>query len=1585
MAVVAALNSNSFDNAVAADIARTDPRLQNSLAKEIQNPLLLGWVQSILDKIIVEAKKLDPSIEANEIELVLLHSGTIASIVADSAPNEKSLLFVSPSLFEFARSEDEVAFVLSHEIGHLLYRKKLQISMNEGVSRDEEISADYFGLHLSVAAGYSKKGATNVFENLTEKFKNEQSRRLLSTWILPHCPVEMRYEYIKNDIEGMTRLHTGSGIKAQRETVNPIPNEILSTINEIEGLGLNKTPFERFLLANRFHESTAIEKLKVLKEVLETGLDRASAREFIAAFNSIKIHNKLISSDDKRIVCDVLDEIINTSILVTNNPYVESEKNWNCVSHVSTEIFRHATKLWFKAQENIDKQTWLSFIPIGEFKLLDNAVKAFAAAQTPQERIEAAQNYIDLEHLENAYGSMTNNTHANFLSENYKELESLRPVHRSHNRNRRKERLNWKSLTKAERAKTPEPAASPCWLNHQTEEFMPNSCRRNSPFRKISPENVETHPWTLEAANDQSGAVAIFLARRVYFVALERSHLFDHMGERFLNCLSLSIHKKIVESISKRPFSRRTIQSTLMSREKSLAPRISAHQLFDDPERVIRSEAKSDIKAPRYYSSLRVNEIADLTSIKDPFTRRDDLGGYWSPYFGLTRAEGWKVHLREAQRLADELQEIVDDPRYFADRYEFSNKLCKVLILLANQIHQGFADAEGCVEEDPEFENVLNTPHPLLNFVVNQSKEIIEDGIKMFLVRALSRPNMSLEQLERVSGVNVPEESRSLLKYLERHSDLLSNRQISGVYKWIAPHALIGNIGTQAVARILRNFKARDGDSLWRLFDEVETLLGDERIYEIGDHDALVELRLALRDIFTDSEGNCSLNESRSVTKRVSSLQIFERYNLFTSYPKREDYWLRTLSEISELSAKERLYQYDQLLRNFKNFPTPEIAKMVSKGWAASMQAVHGIDDKTDAYRDKLLAYLHSISRDIHFERVHQLAIEVMSAVVSQRNLTFEIREMLQKKAAENRSEGDLALRTMMPLIHALSDDINSAHETIDFLRTPLSEESVEAFSQKLLSGDFGADADYLQQQFLQGQENTFSKRSEERRLKLKFGLQQFHHQFWSVGLESRSYIIKSLLVNPKAIYENPEAIRKNAKDFALSRLFPSNLDLSTKEGRLVKIAREAIESHIDIVDETERSLIIGAILSSGMDTHSHQDLDLEHLGRRIAETFSVLGTAYQKTGQGFESYPKIDPALARGFKGIKSNMNSLNRIEFFELVDEVVPESELSDIEWFGPITNAASAYVVMQCQTDSGEKEALRIRRRFADVLAKKGFEEIRATNQLVCNKEPAYEKFSNHADRLLKRAEIHTTNELSAEAALRQYEIAKQEYPQGQLAEIDGYAIDVEVVPWKRWGDGWQRMRWAEGETFGDLMHKKNLSQLDQQALKASATPLFYLTAQAVVRGRRVDTDRHEDQVKLLFDHDKKRILIQLFDHGGMMLNTPSQEELHSLASRVPGSFLKSSQSDAAQTQKAIEDIIDIDLVDNDYLCDIRKTLLSAAYTIPYLDKRALKAMFTKLALREGFDQTFASLLPWWLRGINKALPSFSKMINFGKARN
>jgi predicted Zn-dependent protease len=145
-------------------------------------------------------------------------------------------VFVGQGLLDQMTSEDELAFVLGHELEHIDHYhavERVQIeaklkSLNldvvaaiadipmslwqAGYSKDQEFEADREGLRIAVAAGYSPQGAVNMTERMT-KLRGEYV-------IHAETPTDELSQVAIDGLMGYFRSH-------------PLPSERLQQINEV--------------------------------------------------------------------------------------------------------------------------------------------------------------------------------------------------------------------------------------------------------------------------------------------------------------------------------------------------------------------------------------------------------------------------------------------------------------------------------------------------------------------------------------------------------------------------------------------------------------------------------------------------------------------------------------------------------------------------------------------------------------------------------------------------------------------------------------------------------------------------------------------------------------------------------------------------------------------------------------------------------------------------------------------------------------------------------------------------------------------------------------------------------------------------------------------------------------------------------------------------------------------------------------------------------------------------------------------------------------------------------------------------------
>ncbi|MGD0629736.1 MAG: M48 family metallopeptidase [Terracidiphilus sp.] len=155
-------------------------------------------------------------------------------------------VFVGQGLLDQMTSEDELAFVIGHEVEHIdhyhaVERVQIEAQLKNlnldivaaiaqipmslwqvGYSKQQEFEADREGLRIAAAAGYSPQGAVNLLERWT-KLHNEYV-------IHSETPVDELSQLAIDGLSGYFRTH-------------PLPSERLEQVNDViaqDRLNVNK-------------------------------------------------------------------------------------------------------------------------------------------------------------------------------------------------------------------------------------------------------------------------------------------------------------------------------------------------------------------------------------------------------------------------------------------------------------------------------------------------------------------------------------------------------------------------------------------------------------------------------------------------------------------------------------------------------------------------------------------------------------------------------------------------------------------------------------------------------------------------------------------------------------------------------------------------------------------------------------------------------------------------------------------------------------------------------------------------------------------------------------------------------------------------------------------------------------------------------------------------------------------------------------------------------------------------------------------------------------------------------------------------
>jgi len=206
-----------------ADAIKVEHEVGRDLAHEIRSQLGPGREPQI-EQMLNEIGHKVVACVANKLRVFSFE------VVEGAEPNAFALpggfIFVTKSLVELCRrNEDEVAFILSHEMGHVIrghamnrivsdsaiaaasrvapirgavsgWLRKVGVQFLESTySQDLESEADQLGVRLTAAAGYDPRGSIRLFTRMAE-LKSAPEKFDVGSYFSSHPPFHVRIENI---------------------------------------------------------------------------------------------------------------------------------------------------------------------------------------------------------------------------------------------------------------------------------------------------------------------------------------------------------------------------------------------------------------------------------------------------------------------------------------------------------------------------------------------------------------------------------------------------------------------------------------------------------------------------------------------------------------------------------------------------------------------------------------------------------------------------------------------------------------------------------------------------------------------------------------------------------------------------------------------------------------------------------------------------------------------------------------------------------------------------------------------------------------------------------------------------------------------------------------------------------------------------------------------------------------------------------------------------------------------------------------------------------------------------------------------
>lgn len=571
------------------------------------------------------------------------------------------------------------------------------------------------------------------------------------------------------------------------------------------------------------------------------------------------------------------------------------------------------------------------------------------------------------------------------------------------------------------------------------------------------------------------------------------------------------------------------------------------------------------------------------------------------------------------------------------------------------------------------------------------------------------------------------------------------------------------------------------------------------------------------------------------------------------------------------LNNSEKIAVLEILLFEQKQFTVKPLSRIqfvntLITTWTESILVEYGRDDGTDAYFEKIKAVVDRACDTIGKRDLLALMSGMADKLQVQQRLAMYIgTRVAPDKFLPNGSNSyqTEALGLMGKLSEFLGDDRNDLFEFLQFISKQISAKSLQTFAEYVIKRE--------KENELASLFDSYGYAKKEKVAAVKNYLALLYHLFWDRPLEERCVILDYILIPAKKTTSAGDY--KKAYDQALEFIAKRLFKRTHVKGSDDDFAFTFLKSYLDATDEYQRSLLLAGLLvasnkgSSGDAPPSPAKI--------LAMLCEHLGPAYIKFAQAIHSHPGTPEDIRRELDHVKGRANPPYRWNLLRHIYEVLPREVADDIEYVDKLIGSASYnYAVLVKLKSTGKQAVLSIQRENARKDTAKGFKMLKTSIEKC-----PHERLNAMRPTLLSmlnEAEAMSELEMDHEASKVQYEIANEKYRTS--TEIDGYRINIFPTTLIRLGKGFRIIELINGTEFNDL---PETTLAERRIKNIAAKAVYTMELENILSGKRFDSDRHGNQLRIEANLDTGSMEIGVYDFGEMALENPSDDEIAQLA--------------------------------------------------------------------------------------------------------
>ncbi len=594
--------------------------------------------------------------------------------------------------------------------------------------------------------------------------------------------------------------------------------------------------------------------------------------------------------------------------------------------------------------------------------------------------------------------------------------------------------------------------------------------------------------------------------------------------------------------------------------------------------------------------------------------------------------------------------------------------------------------------------------------------------------------------------------------------------------------------------------------------------------------------------------------------------------NLFPNVKWQKEFGERIIQSLdTEQFTDRKITALETLLcgTTLKNIPLrqyalQEWAKAILKQQDTLDLGIDGKDDSSQAYRDSLVPLVARVKKTAGASTGHEMLAELANVLETQRDVSYLFRDTysLNKSTLEN---ADLPIRMGEALMVLFAESEKDRKSCIDFLTSPADDKALKKMGTQMRNaieklhdnpGALTVVQDRARSLFHPNRDKEY----------YKITAKDLHENYWNLPLPARAAIMDELLVPSDERYYGDKTkaasntlvqqklnvsdkAYKDAYDLVVEKLMPTDMNYG-------KEAREFMEIYRSVIPESQRNLFLAVMLSV---EKAVQDMgtDQVSIGRRLSMVLDMMGPAERKLGQAIHSHPMTPDDIRDDMGMLKFKASPGTRWEAWEDYDRTVHPEYQKEIKRLGKFLGSASYFKSFEVERTDGSNGVIQFQRPHVLAQAHEGFRLLEDFVTSLRGKDSANEEVCDIMGDMLSQAKKMSGTETSSDIGVKQVEAAQRLY-NGVKVKVGEHTFSVATAQWRAYGPEFRDQEKMPGVHFNELA-EDTPDALNYKKAVAKA----YLTVEFrnLLSGKAFDHDRHGAQLRV----DTKTNQLGLFDHG------------------------------------------------------------------------------------------------------------------------